>query len=138
MQKKILFAVDNTAQCRDAARFVLEFFAHDEYLISLVHVKSPILLYGEAAALAYSDVSQSEQDKSEKLLNEFVDLFQKGGKSVHTHLLEGEPVPTLISFAEDYDLLVIGESEQSLWNRLFKSHQSSLQNSSPVPILIVK
>lgn len=44
----------------------------------------------------------------------------------------------LIEFANDYDLLVVGESEQSILHRIFDSHQDLFISASPIPVLIAK
>ena len=50
----------------------------------------------------------------------------------------GSTVDVLIEFANDYDLLVIGESEQSILHRIFDSHQDLFVNASPIPVLTAK
>ena len=57
--KKILFAVDGTKSCQKAAEFVVKFFGdREDCAFTIIHVKTPIMLYGEAALAAYEDVNQ--------------------------------------------------------------------------------
>ena len=51
---------------------------------------------------------------------------------------KGNTANVLIEFANNYDLLVIGESEQSILHRIFDSHQDLFISASPIPVLIAK
>lgn len=137
--KKILFAIDDTKTCQKAASFIVDFFGKDErFSITLVHVKTPIMLYGEAALAAYEEIENKESKESSKLLEKFVDIFRNNNIDVTSVMLEGEAVEEVLECSKDYDLLAIGHSESSIWNSIFSSNQSSFSEKSPIPILIVK
>lgn len=136
--KKILFAIDDTEACKKAADFTIDFFGKDGFDITLVHVKTPIMLYGEAALVAYEEIRKRENDDSSKLLSKFVDIFKERNIYVQSKMLEGEAVSEVLAFADGFDLLVIGHSEDSLWNSIFSSNQNSFSEKSQIPILIVK
>ena len=129
--KKILFAVDDTKSCQKAAEFVVNFFGdREDCAITIIHVKTPIMLYGEAALAAY--------EESDRLLEDFSAIFTNKGVNVKQQLLEGEAVAEVLNYAKDYDLLVIGQSEESFWNKIFSTNQNDFSQKSPIPILIVK
>jgi len=44
----------------------------------------------------------------------------------------------VIAYAKDFDLLVIRESKDSFWNKIFSSNQNDFSQKSPIPILIIK
>ena len=137
--KKILFAVDDTKSCQKAAEFVVNFFGdREDCAITIIHVKTPIMLYGEAALAAYEDIEKKESEESDRLLEDFSAIFTKKGVNVKQQLLEGEAVAEVLNYAKDYDLLVIGQSEESFWNKIFSTNQNDFSQKSPIPILIVK
>lgn len=137
--KKILFAVDSTQSCEKAAQFVVDFFGdREDCSITITHVKTPIMLYGEAALAAYEEIEKKENAESDKLLEDFSNIFTSKGVNVSQRLLEGEAVTEVLNYAKDFDLLVIGQSEESFWNKIFSSNQNDFSEKSPIPILIVK
>ncbi|CAM2895929.1 universal stress protein [Helicobacter burdigaliensis] len=137
--KKILFAVDDTKACQKAADFIVNFFGdREDCSITLIHVKTPIMLYGEAALAAYEEIEKKEAEVSDKLLEDFSKIFLDKGVNIEQKLLEGEAVVEVLNYAKDFDLLVIGQSEDSFWNKVFSSNQNSFSEKSPIPILIVK
>ncbi|MBD5164447.1 universal stress protein [Helicobacter sp.] len=137
--KKILFAVDGTKSCQKAAEFVVNFFGdRDDCAITIIHVKTPIMLYGEAALAAYEEIEKKENAQSDKLLEEFCAIFTDKGVNIKQKLLEGEAVTEVLAYAKDFDLLVIGQSEESFWNKIFSTNQNDFSQKSPIPILIVK
>lgn len=96
------------------------------------------MLYGEAALAAYEEIEKKENAQSDKLLEEFSAIFTNKGVNVKQKLLEGEAVAEVLSYAKDFDLLVIGQSEESFWNKIFSTNQNDFSQKSPIPILIVK
>lgn len=137
--KKILFAIDSTPSCHKAAEFVANFFGdREDCAITIIHAKTPIMLYGEAALAAYEEIEQKENTESDRLLADFSQIFTDKGINVAQKQLEGEAVAEVLSYAKDFDLLVIGQSEETLWNKIFTSNQSNFSEKSPIPILIVK
>lgn len=137
--KKILFAIDGTKSCQKAAEFVVGFFGdREDCAITIIHVKTPIMLYGEAALAAYEEIEKKENAQSDKLLEEFSAIFTNKGVNIAQKLLEGEAVTEVLSYAKDFDLLVIGQSEESFWNKIFSTNQNDFSQKSPIPILIVK
>ncbi|PZT48242.1 hypothetical protein B6S12_04760 [Helicobacter valdiviensis] len=137
--KKILFAIDDTKACQKAAEFIVNFFGdREDCSITLIHVKTPIMLYGEAALAAYEEIEKKEAEVSDKLLEDFSKIFLDKGVNIEQKLLEGEAVTEVLNYAKDFDLLAIGQSEDSFWNKVFSSNQNSFSEKSPIPILIVK
>ncbi|WP_026943526.1 universal stress protein [Helicobacter rodentium] len=137
--KKILFAVDGTKSCQKAAEFVVKFFGdREDCAFTIIHVKTPIMLYGEAALAAYEEIEKKESAQSDKLLEEFSAIFTQKGINIQTKMLEGEAVTEVLAYAKDFDLLVIGQSEESFWNKIFSTNQNDFSQKSPIPILIVK
>lgn len=137
--KKILFAVDGTKSCQKAAEFVVKFFGdREDCAFTIIHVKTPIMLYGEAALAAYEEIEKKESAQSDKLLEEFSVIFTQKGINIQTKMLEGEAVTEVLAYAKDFDLLVIGQSEESFWNKIFSTNQNDFSQKSPIPILIVK
>ena len=139
MMKKILLAVDDTASCQKAAEFIVDFFGdREDCTFTLIHIRTPIMLYGEAVLAAYEEIEKRESEENNKLLEKFSTIFTSKGIKVEQISLEGEAVTEVLKCAKDFHLLVIGQSEESIWNKIFSSNQSDFSQKSPVPILIVK
>lgn len=76
--------------------------------------------------------------ESDDLLGEFKEEFLRHKINVKKVVKKGSTADVLIEFANDYDLLVIGESEQSILHRIFDSHQDLFISASQIPVLIAK
>lgn len=87
------------------------------------------MLYGEAALAAYEEIEKKENAQSDKLLEEFSAIFTNKGVNVKQKLLEGEAVAEVLSYAKDFDLLVIGQSEESFWNKIFSTNQNDFSQN---------
>ncbi|WP_104721747.1 universal stress protein [Helicobacter mesocricetorum] len=137
--KKILLAIDDTPTCHKAAEFVIDFFGYrEDCAISIIHVKTPIILYGEAVLASYEEIKQRENEENDALIQTFKEIFSNKGITIQEYMVEGEAVAEVIAYAKDFDLLVIGESKDSFWNKIFSSNQNDFSQKSPIPILIVK
>ncbi len=135
--KKILFAIDDTAECERAAQFLVDFFTTD-YSFTLIHIKADFVLYGDAVLAAYDDGQDSEEIRAKETMGKFESLFASHGHKPTTLLKEGEPVQQVLEEVENYDLLVIGRSTDSFFNKIFSSNQDDFITKTPIPVLLVK
>ena len=72
------------------------------------------------------------------MLEDFSAIFTNKGVNIKQELLEGEAVSEVLNYAKDFDLLVIGQSEESFWSKIFSTNQNDLSQKSPISILIAK
>lgn len=137
--KKILLAVDDTDACVRAAEYILEMFGKDsDCSITLIHAKPEIVLYGEIMLTSYDEIELKEQERVKNLVDNFTTLFTSRGVNPYVIIKHGEPVEMVLEEAKEHNLLVIGESENSLLNKFFTSNQDSFIQKAPIPLLIVK
>lgn len=136
--KKILFAIDDTPECERAAQFLLDFFS-DGYDFTLIHIKADFVLYGDAVLASYDESGDQEEERAKEVIDKFSGFFtSRGYQQPKTLLKEGEPVQQVLDEAEDYDMLVIGKSADSFFNKIFSSNQDDFITKAPVPVLLVK
>lgn len=136
---KLLFGVSDTQECRRAIQTIIKFFGHrDEVELTLLHVTPEIIVYAESGIVDYGTIENIENEKSNNILSEFEQSFNKEGIVCRKILKTGNPIDVVLEIVNNYDLLVIGASESSLLHRIFNSHQNSFINSSPIPVLVAK
>ena len=136
---KILFGVSDTQECRKAIGTIINLFGKREDIeLTLLHASQDIVMYAQSGIVDYEMIENIEQEHSHEIINEFENIFKQEGISCKTLLRTGNPIDVVLEIAEQYDLLVIGESESSLLYRIFSSHQNSFVNSSPISVLVAK
>lgn len=135
--KKILFGVSDTKECKKAIDCLIKLFKGvSEFEITLLHVISEVVVYAESGIYDYNNIEDDLE--SDDLLKEFEEEFLKQNIKVKKMIKKGNAADVLIEVANNYDLLVIGESEQSILHRIFNSHQDLFISASPIPVLIAK
>ena len=136
---KLLFGVSDTQECRRAIQTIIRFFGHrEEIALTLLHITPEIVVYAESGIVDYGTIENIENEKSNAILNEFEQAFNKEGIACQKILKTGNPIDVVLEIVNNYDLLIIGASESSLLHRIFNSHQNSFINSSPIPVLVAK
>lgn len=136
---KLLFGVSDTQECRRAIQTIIRFFGHREEIeLTLLHVTPEIVVYAESGIVDYGTIENIENEKSNAILNEFEQAFNKEGITCQKILKTGNPIDVVLEIVNNHDLLIIGASESSLLHRIFNSHQNSFINSSPIPVLVAK
>ena len=135
--KKVLFAIDDTPECERAAQFLIDFFTTD-YAFTLIHIKADFVVYGDAALASYDDGQDTEERRAKETMDKFESLFATKGHKPTMLLKEGEPVQQVLEEVENYDMLVIGRSADSFFNKIFSSNQDDFITKTPIPVLLVK
>lgn len=135
--KKVLFAIDDTPECERAAQFLVDFFTTD-YAFTLIHIKADFIVYGDAVLASYDEGEDSEEQRAKETMAKFEQLFASKGHTPTMLLKEGEPVQQVLEEAKDYDVLVIGRSADSFFNKIFSSNQDDFIVKTPIPVLLVK
>ncbi|MDE6977996.1 MAG: universal stress protein [Helicobacter sp.] len=135
--KKVLFAIDDTPECERAAQFLVDFFTTD-YAFTLIHIKADFVLYGDAVLASYDEGQDSEEQRAKETMGKFESLFASKNHKPTMLLKEGEPVQQVLEEVKDYDLLVIGRSTDSFFNKIFSSNQDDFITKAPIPVLLVK
>lgn len=135
---KILFGVSDTQECRKAISTIIKLFDKQDIELTLLHANQDIVMYAQSGIVDYEMIENIEREHSNEIINEFENTFKKEGIPCKKLLRTGNPIDVMLEIANQYDLLVIGESESSLLHRIFSSHQNSFVNSSPISVLVAK
>lgn len=140
--KKLLFALNDNNECKRAANSLLSLFEDQKVALTLLHVTPETILHAESGLVDYEVIEKNEFEESKKILNEFEEIFKNDtrakGFKLESLLKSGNPIDIVLEIANDYDLLVIGSSEQGILHRIFASHQNSFVNASPISVLVAK
>lgn len=109
-----------------------------ENIIAFVEI---LMLKADDSA-TFVNVENSEDDASEGelLVRGACDRLEDAGidpERLDWRQEKGPPADTLVSIAEEYDLLVVGETEPSLRERLFGDVTNRLAEDTDSPVLVV-
>lgn len=108
--KKILFPVDFSGRCTDAARMAETFTGHFQAELTLLHVVEP---------LTYNDVPVDVDALGEKQLSAYLaeELKQFDVKRI---LLHGDPSSQIVEYAQqrDFDLIMLPTHGYGIFRRL--------------------
>ncbi|MBI3754324.1 MAG: universal stress protein [Deltaproteobacteria bacterium] len=140
MFRKILAANDGSEGARKALIAAIDLAKKYRAELHSISVEEHLPHY--AASLGEVLEAQSEaNDYFKKKNEEAMALALKEGLSLHTHVLAGHEVGTIIQFAKDnhFDLLVIGFMGHSkIFGRIWGSTSHNLTRLSPCTVLVVK
>lgn len=109
----------------------------------IVSVVAELLQEGEATATFFHSVGEDgDSRQGESLLRDIADRVTEygiGGDRVDRHLAEGgDPYEDIVGLGADYDLVVLGETEPSLRERIIGDVLSQIIDDIEVPALIVR
>ncbi|MFC7114779.1 universal stress protein [Natronoarchaeum sp. GCM10025703] len=113
---------------------------------NIVHIVefTGLLLGNSDAAVTVFHVADSDEDeaRSEFLLRGACDRLREFGIEADRvgwkQVRSGSPGNAIVSEAEDYDLLVVGESEPSLRRRILGTVTRSVNDRTSSPTLVVR
>jgi nucleotide-binding universal stress UspA family protein len=95
-------------------------------------------------AATVGEVLESKQEAADyfrKITAEAQRVSQTSGVTLHSHVMPGHEVETIVTFAKDhgFDLLVIGFMGHSkIFGRIWGSTSQNLAKLSPCTVLVVK
>lgn len=136
---KLLFGVSDTQECKKAVPSIIKLFAKNmDVELTLLHVTPETIVFAESGIVDYASLEIAQMEQSNEILNDFFNIFQKEGIVCKKILKNGNPVDVVLEISSEYDLLVIGASEQSILHKIFNSHQNSFISCSPIPVLVAK
>ncbi|MFD2114191.1 universal stress protein [Paenibacillus yanchengensis] len=139
MYKRIMLAVDgsdNSVRAAEHGAYIASMDKNCTVEIVLVadfaKAKSEVLHAGDPAVL---------QMKRRKLLEPFEQLFADQATSYHTHILHGDPAPTVVDFANksNVDLVIVGSRGlNALQEMVLGSVSHKVVKRVNCPVLVVK
>lgn len=115
--KKILVAVDGSAQADKAVREAVKIAKRNETTLFVLNVKDDIQLYGSAYGVPL--ILENIEEQSRAIIERAANIIKKQVE-FESYRLEGSPKKEIVSFAQehDIDLIVIGVTGKGAFDRL--------------------
>jgi len=140
MFRKILVANDGSEGAKKAVRAAIDLAKRYEAELHELSVEEHLPHY----AATVGEVLESKQEAADyfrKVTGEAEQVAQASGVTLHSHILPGHEVETIVTFAKDhgFDLLVIGFMGHSkIFGRIWGSTSQNLAKLAPCTVLVVK
>ena len=137
--KKILVPVDGSGYSMQAAEYALELAKLIDAEIFLVHCRKTLpSILGEPY---YQTAVDDLMEKSNKLVEPYINLFQEAGIKFTDRILEGPPTDIISEVAEieKCDMIVMGSRGHTNLEGLFLgSVTHRILHTAPCPVLVVR
>jgi nucleotide-binding universal stress UspA family protein len=140
MFRRILIAHDGSEGAKKALAVAIDLAKRCQAELHSISVEEHLPLY----AAGFARPKKAEEQESQYFLavvQEARDMARKQGVALHTHILPGHEVDTIVRFAREHqiDLLVIGFMGHSrVMDRIWGSTSQSLAQLSPCQVLVIK
>jgi nucleotide-binding universal stress UspA family protein len=140
MFRRILIAHDGSEGAKKALVAAINLAKRCQAELHSISVEEHLPLY----AAGFASPKKAEEQESQYFLavtQEARDMARKQGVALHTHILPGHEVDTIVRFAREHqiDLLVIGFMGHSrVMDRIWGSTSQSLAQQSPCQVLVIK
>ncbi|OGL50952.1 MAG: hypothetical protein A3C43_02785 [Candidatus Schekmanbacteria bacterium RIFCSPHIGHO2_02_FULL_38_11] len=140
MFKKILIANDGSDGAKHALQVAIDLSKKYNADLHSISVEEGVPHY----AATIGEVEEFKQEANNyfrKVNEEAVEMAKKEGVKLHTKVLPGHEVETVINYAKDgkFDLLVIGFMGHSkIFGRVWGSTSQNITKLSPCTVIVVK
>ncbi|OGL39435.1 MAG: hypothetical protein A2043_06030 [Candidatus Schekmanbacteria bacterium GWA2_38_9] len=140
MFKKILIANDGSDGAKHALQVAIDLSKKYNADLHSISVEEGVPHY----AATIGEVEEFKQETNNyfrKVNEEAVEMAKKEGVKLHTKVLPGHEVETVINYAKDgkFDLLVIGFMGHSkIFGRVWGSTSQNITKLSPCTVIVVK
>ena len=140
MWHKILVGLDGSDGAQKALSVAVKLAAQFGAELHSISVEEKLPHY----AATMGEVLESKQEAADyfrKITAEAQQSAQVSGVTLHSHVMPGHEVETIVTFAKDhnFDLLVIGFMGHSkIFGRIWGSTSQNLAKLSPCTVLVVK
>ena len=140
LYKKILVAHDGSPGSQRALKAAIELANQSDAELHCISVEEKLPYY--AATLGEVEEAKAERDAYfEKLIQEARQMAWDHGIELHTKVVPGHEVETIVTAAKDgnFDLLVVGfVGHSNVFGRVMGSTTQNISRLSPCSVLIVK
>ena len=140
MFKKILIANDGSDSAKHALQVAIDLSKKYNADLHSISVEEGIPHY----AATIGEVEEFKQEANNyfrKVNEEAVEMAKKEGVKLHTKVLPGHEVETVVNYAKDgkFDLLVIGFMGHSkIFGRVWGSTSQNITKLAPCTVIVVK
>lgn len=144
--RKVLIGVDETTESRAAVATAFDFFGSaSEYTIVCIHERRPLVISGFGVGASVAGLNARLEESVGRQLAEDAATASRSelpdDADVNFASDVGHAGSMIVQTAADSgsDVIVIGSSERSFWDRLFTpSVGKYLVDNSPCPVLVVR
>jgi nucleotide-binding universal stress UspA family protein len=139
MTRRVLVPIDGSDVSTRALEYALDVHADDE--LTLLYVAGePSPMMGAAAGLALDDdFEDAAREEAEDVFGPARDLASERGVEVDTEVGIGSPAKTIVSQAENYDVVVLGSHSGGLRKTLFVGNVADrVVKHAPCPVTVVR
>jgi len=140
MFKKILIANDGSAGAKLALKVAIDLAKKYNAELYSISVEEGIPHYA-ATIGEIEEYKREANDFFKKVNDEAIEMARGEGIELHTKILPGHEVETIVNYArdEEFDLLVIGFMGHSkIFGRVWGSTSQNLAKLAPCTVVIVK
>lgn len=136
----ILFCVNESEECHRASKKARAMFpSHLGYNFTLLHISPEIIFYAESGIVDYKSIEDKENAKIDALFDTFKREFEADGYThVNTLHMSDKLEVVMKNIQDKYALIVIGDTEEGFFHRLFASNMLKFIEVATIPILIAK
>ena len=140
MFKKILVGYDGSQGAKKALRAAVDIGKHYAAEIRSISVEEDLPHY----AATVGEVQEAKAEKNgyfAKLIEEAKEIAAKEGVTLHTKVVAGHEVETIVDYAKDhrFDLVVIGFMGHSkIYDRVWGSTSQNIARLVPCTVMVVK
>ena len=140
MFKKILVGYDGSEGAKKALRTAVDISKHYGAELHSISVEEDLPHY----AATVGEVREAKAEKNgyfSKLIEEAKDIAVKEGVTLHTKVVAGHEVETIVDYAKDqlFDLVVIGFMGHSkIYDRVWGSTSQNIARLVPCTVMVVK
>lgn len=140
MFKKILIANDGSEGAKKALRIAIDIAKRYGAELHSISVEEDLPHY----AATIGEVLEAKAEKNnyfKKINEEAKELALKEGVILHTHVIAGHEVKTIVDFTRDhhFDLVVIGFMGHSkIYDRVWGSTSQNITRLVPCTVMVVK
>jgi len=140
MFRKILVGYDGSEGAMKALRTAVDIAKHYGAEVHSISVEEDLPKY----AATVGEVLEAKAEKNgyfAKLIQEAKEMVAKEGVALHTRVMAGHEVETIVDYAKDhhFDLVVIGFMGHSkIYDRVWGSTSQNIARLVPCTVMVVK
>lgn len=137
--RHVLLATDLTSISALAAQYATRLAGHSDARLSILHVFNPVRMPHADSIGAHPTPLEVRKRESDRL-DALVDSIHQQLPAAEKHMMDGEPIPVVIDYAnrEHADLIITGTHSSRAFDRLLLgSTAEAIVRKSPCPVMTI-
>lgn len=138
MVSRVLVAMDGSKITERALEFALDAYPDAEITV-LTIIGEPSGMMGEAVGLMFEEARSEGTEEARIVLDRAQDIAAKSDRDLDGIIGYGSPAEEIVSRAEEFDTVVIGQHDGTVADRLFVGNTAhSVVRNCPAPVTLVR